>query len=149
MRRLALLALALVLVLVPPAPAQEEEPEEEEEEGLPSLVTAGLEALAAEGPEAAVRRWLRGSPLEGGPEPARHVAALRDARTAYGPYLGHALVAVRNASPATRAVYVELHFARAPLYGRFLVYAPAGKRMVVGLAFSPDARELLPPSLEF
>jgi hypothetical protein len=96
-----------------------------------------------------VRRWLRGSLLEGAPETARHVAALRDARSAYGPYLGHALVGVRQASNVTRVVYVELHFARAPLYGRFVVYAPAGNRMVVGLAFSGDARELLPPTLEF
>ena len=94
-------------------------------EEIPKIVQFGLETYKSEGPEAAVKAWLKGGPIEGNRDAAN---ILRQAQGLYGSYRGCEVIHMQDISASVRVVYLTLNFERGPVFSRFIVYHSESRR---------------------
>jgi len=142
MRKLALLLAAIAFLPVSLAAQDASAP------GLPGIVTAGLESYRSAGPDAAMRAWLRGSPIEGSSEAGAQAHQLYSAQHIYGNYRGFEPIGVKSFPPGTRAVYLVLDYDTGPLFARFLLYRSGAAWIVTSLAFNTDPDQVLPADMQ-
>ncbi len=96
-------------------------PEAEADE-VPKIILSGLEAYKTEGPEAAIKAWLKGSAIEGSKEALSQANNLRQIEDFYGAYKAFELIRSRSLTPTTRIIYLTLDYEKGPLFAKFLVY---------------------------
>ncbi|MBZ5648073.1 MAG: hypothetical protein LAN37_12705 [Acidobacteriia bacterium] len=89
---------------------------------LPKIILSGIAAYKAEGPEAAVKAWIKGSPIEGSKEVLSQANVLRQIQDFYGPFKGFQLIRSKNLSSNTRVIYLNINFEKGPVFAKFLVY---------------------------
>lgn len=89
---------------------------------VPKILLSGLEAYKAEGPEAAVKAWIKGSAVEGSREALSQANLLRQIQDFYGAYKEYHVICSRKVTPTTRVFFLSLDFEKGPLFGRFVVY---------------------------
>ncbi|MHB8412326.1 MAG: hypothetical protein ACYDDI_10330 [Candidatus Acidiferrales bacterium] len=89
---------------------------------VPKIVLSGLEAYKAEGPEAAVKAWIKGSPSEGSKDALSESNILRQIQDFYGAYKTFDVISFRNLSPTTRITYLILDYEKGPLFAKFVSY---------------------------
>ncbi len=115
---------------------------------LPKIIQDGFEAYRAEGAEAAVTKWLAGSPILGSPEAALIPGQFKQLETVYGSYRGFEVFRVTTFTPSTSMVYLIIKFERGPFYGSFHVYNREGQEWIVITAnFSTNPEKILPSSI--
>jgi hypothetical protein len=112
---------------------------------LPQIILSGLAAYKAEGPEAAVKAWIKGSPVEGSREALSQSNILRQVQDFYGPYKGFHVIRVRNLTPTTRVIYLVLDFEKGPLFTKFTAYRSEAGWILVNFNFNTKEEQVLPP----
>ena len=119
MRKLPLLFTGLVFGLLTPAvlTAQSRPPGE-----IPPIIAAGMQAYKDSGPEAAVRAWIKGSPIDGSKEALSQANNLRQVQDFYGNYQGFEVVSREDLGSRSRIVYLVMDFDKGPLFAKFVIY---------------------------
>jgi hypothetical protein len=116
---------------------------------LPKVIQFGLETYKSEGPEAAVKAWVKGGPYDGNREVAAGQAnILRQAQGVYGTYRGYELIHEQGISTSVRVFYLTLNFERGPVFSRFIVYRSEQGSMVTALNFSVKPEDIIPNLLQ-
>ena len=106
--------LTLIVPLLAPAGAAAE--------AAPPIVRQGLDAYASDGAAAAVRAWLRGSPLESSKGIEQVQRQLQVVEMRCGGFRGSELLTVEPIGSKTRDVTLVLEYERCPLFARMLTY---------------------------
>jgi hypothetical protein len=112
---------------------------------IPKIVQSGLESYKSEGPEAAVRSWLKGGPLEGNKDAFN---ILRQAQDAYGSYRGFDVVRYQDLSASVRIVYLTLNYDKGPVFARFISYKSPQGSILTALDISTKPEQILPNILQ-
>jgi hypothetical protein len=73
-------------------------------EALPPVIVSGLDAYKAEGPEDAVRAWIKGSPIDGSKDALSQANVLRQIHDCYGAYQGFEVFSRRELSPTAFSI---------------------------------------------
>jgi hypothetical protein len=144
-RRLYVVALGFLLPMVGqfvPAVAQTRAPDD-----LPKIIVSGLEAYKAEGPEAALKAWIKGSPIDGSKEALAQANILRQIQDFYGVYKSFDVISTRILSPNIRIVYLALNFEKGPLFAKFAVFQTTQGWILTTFNFNTKDELILPPSL--
>ena len=113
----------------------------------PAPAVAGLDAYKAEGAEAAVKAWLKGSPLEGGREAVGLVTSLRGIEDLIGKYQGYFVAKTVAFTPNCQLSYIQLNHAKGPLFAKFLVFNTGKAWIVETLRFHTDPEQVWPSEL--
>ena len=114
-------------------------------ESLPPIVVLGLEAYKTNGPEEAVRTWVKGSGIDGTKEALSQANALLQAQEFYGSYRAFEIVSIKDLSPRTRVVYLVLDLEKGPLFAKFVVYR-SGQAWILAYFNFSTKEELVFPS---
>lgn len=114
---------------------------------LPKIIRSGLEAYKAEGPEAAIKAWIKGSPIDGSKDALTQANILRQIQDFYGVYKTFDVISTRNLSPNIRIVYVALNFEKGPLFAKFVVYQTAEGWILTTFNFNTKDELIIPPSI--
>jgi hypothetical protein len=131
------LVLVFSLILSPAA-------QERGSEDIPKVLLSGLAAYKAEGPEAAIRAWLKGSALEGSREAMSQANVLRQIQDFYGVYKNYHVVCSRKVAPTTRVFFLSLDFEKGPLFGRFALYDVGDAWVLVYFDFNTKDHAIIP-----
>ena len=113
-------------------------------EGLPPIVVSGLEAYKNNGPDEAVRTWIKGSALDGSKEALSQANGLRQIQDYYGAYQAFEVVSTREVSPKTRVFYVVLDFEKGPAFAKFVVYRSDHGWILVNFNINTKEEAVLP-----
>jgi hypothetical protein len=116
----------------------------QEHSEVPKIVLSGLDAYKAEGPEAAVKAWLKGSPLEGSKEALGQANVLRQIEEFYGAYKAFDFIRSRNLSPTTRIIYLTLDYEKGPLFAKFVTYRTEQGWILPSFTFNTKEESILP-----
>ena len=93
-RRACFLATALVLLTIVPSFGADKTDQ------IPKVIAAGMTAYKAEGPEAALRAWLKGSPIDGSREALSQSNNLRQIQDFYGNFRGFEVIRTQDLTPS-------------------------------------------------
>ncbi|HEY4840000.1 MAG TPA: hypothetical protein VIH72_15390 [Candidatus Acidoferrales bacterium] len=145
--RIAYIFAAVVLALAcgqyirahAPSPAVEE---------LPKIVQFGLETYKSEGPEAAIKAWVKGGPYDGNKDVIGQASVLRQAQGIYGTYRGYEVIRAQDVSAPIRVFYLSLNFDRGPVFSRFIVFRSEQGAMITALNFSAKPEDIVPNLLQ-
>ena len=111
---------------------------------VPKVIVSGLDAYKAEGPDAAVKAWIKGSPVEGSKEALSQANNLRQVQDFYGAYKTFHLIQSRNLGPTSRMIYLVFDYEKGPLFARFLVFRAEQGWIVTSFAFNTHPEAILP-----
>jgi hypothetical protein len=111
---------------------------------IPPVIKAGLEAYKVEGPEAAIKAWLKGSALEGSKDALSQANVLRQIQDYYGSYESFEVISTRNVTKTTQIVYLAMNFQKGPVFARFMVYHAADGWVSVTFTFNTKSEAILP-----
>jgi hypothetical protein len=134
--------LLLVIGHVAPALAQTRATDD-----LPKIIRLGLEAYKAGGPEAAIKTWIKGSPIDGSKDALTQANNLRQIQDYYGAYKTFDVISIRNLSPNIRIVYLALDFEKGPLFAKFVVYQTPEGWILTTFNFNTKDELIIPPSI--
>lgn len=134
----------LVFAFVPHISAGAPRPASDE---VPRIIVSGLDAYKADGPESAIKAWLKGSSLEGSKDAMSQANVLRQIQDYYGAYKTFELIGVRNLSPGIRVIYVALDYDKGPLFGKFMVYKAETGWILVNFSFNTKEELIIPNPL--
>jgi hypothetical protein len=113
-------------------------------EEVPKVILSGLDAYKAEGPEAAIKAWLKGSPVEGSKEALSQANNLRQIQDFYGAYKTFHLVQSRNISPTSRIIYLVLDHEKGPVFYKFLVFRTEQGWILTSFYLNTHPEQVLP-----
>jgi hypothetical protein len=117
-------------------------------EELPKIIRDGFEAYKTEGAEAAVKKWLAGSPMEGTKEAALFPNQFKQIETVYGPYRGYEAIQVRQLTTSTTLAFLIVKYDRGPFFGWFYVYSRGPEDYIIPqLGFHTKAEMVIPPAV--
>ncbi len=119
----------------------------EEKVRVPSTIVTGLGDYAFQGAEAAVKAWVKGTHLEGSPEAAIQVNALKQVEALYGKFQGYHIIQVRELTPLSVIVYLAIHYERGPVFGRFLAFRIKDGWLLPDISFNAKPEAVFPPEL--
>ena len=113
---------------------------------LPRILYLGLEAYRAEGPQSAMRAWVKNGPLDGTDLAANQANALEGAQAPYGVYRSYDVIRSQDLTPASRMYFISIDYDRGPLFLRFLVYRvnTSVDWIVTGVDFDARPERVLP-----
>lgn len=99
---------------------------------IPSVIISGLDAYKLQGAEAAIRRWIKGGPIEGDAKALASVDALKEIETVYGKYVGYQLIRTEYLTASSKLTYLQMNYEKGPLFVRFLCYWTGSRWVVTG-----------------
>jgi len=114
---------------------------------MPSIVISGLKAYKADGPEAAIKSWVKGSAVENSVEAQSQASVFRQVESVYGKYIGYELIMSKRISKQTEMVYIVMNFEKGPVFANFLVYKYQETEIISQLNFHTKPEAILPQSL--
>jgi hypothetical protein len=106
-----------------------------------------MEAYKNEGPEAAIKAWIKGSPIDGSRDALSQANVLRQVQDFYGAYKSYELIKSRDLTPTTRILYFTLDYEKGPLFAKFLIYRTEQGWIVVNFAFNTKEEVIIPSVL--
>jgi hypothetical protein len=115
---------------------------------VPKIIQFGLETYKSEGPEAAIKAWIKGGPYDGNRDVIGQASILRQAQSVYGTYRGFEVIGMQNISAAVRVVNLTLNFERGPVFSRFIVFRSEQGTMLTALNFSAKPEDIVPNLLQ-
>ena len=119
------------------------------EEDMPAVILEGLKAYKKSGPEAAIKAWIKGGPMEKKEkESLQYGASFKEIEEYYGSYRAHNLIGIKEITPVSRYIILSMDFERGPVFARFLAYKGEKGWLLVSFDFNTKA-ELILPSLLF
>lgn len=115
---------------------------------IPSIIIAGLNEYKANGPEAAIIAWIKGSPFEGSKEALSQANRFKEIETFYGSYTNYHLIHIAKLTPSTKIVYFSMDFENGPVFAVFTVFKSKKGWIVTGrFNFHTEPQQILPSSL--
>jgi hypothetical protein len=111
---------------------------------LPKIIVSGLDAYKADGPEAAIKAWLKGSSIEGSRDAISQSNVLRQVQDYYGAYKSFDRISGRTITPTTRVLYLALNFEKGPLFAKFVIYRTDSGWILVNFVFNTKEELILP-----
>jgi hypothetical protein len=141
------LYLAVGLFLVMPAPSLRAATSQPASDEVPKILISGMEAYKNEGPEAAIKAWIKGSPIDGSRDALSQANVLRQVQDFYGAYKSYELIKSRDLTPTTRILYFTLDYEKGPLFAKFLIYRTEQGWIVVNFAFNTKEEVIIPSVL--
>jgi len=113
----------------------------------PPIVMSGLNAYKTEGTQAAIKAWLKGSPLEESREALSQANALNQIHDFYGPYKSHEVVQVHTISASSKIVYLAIDCERGAIFAKFLAFKRGETWTLSSFKFNTEPDQILPYSL--
>ena len=113
-------------------------------EDTPKIIQFGLDTYKSEGPEAAVKAWLKGGPLEGSKDAYSQVTNLRQIQDSYGSFRSCDVIHSQDLSPAVRIIYVALNYERGPRFVRFILFRSDPGWIVTAFDLNAKPEQILP-----
>jgi len=113
---------------------------------VPKIVLSGLEAYKAEGADAAIKAWIKGSSLDGSKDALSQANVLRQIQDFYGSYKTFELIRARNLTPNIKIIYVALDYEKGPLFAKFVVYQTEQVWILTTFTFNTKEELIIPPS---
>jgi hypothetical protein len=113
-------------------------------EALPKIIQFGLDTYKSEGPEAAVRAWVKGGPFDGSKDPFTQISLLREIQQSYGSYIACDVISIQRITDSVHVYYLTLNFEKGPLFGRFIVYRSPQGSVLTAIKFSAKPEEIVP-----
>jgi len=115
--------------------------------GVPPVIRAGLDVYLGQGAAAAVKAWLKDSPVErDAPLISNTTAGLLKTESSYGRFVGHEVLQSARVGSRAERTYVMLLFERGPLYVSFDTYRSSKGWIVTGFSFNTSPDAILPRS---
>lgn len=111
---------------------------------VPKIVQFGLDTYKSEGPEAAVRAWVKGGPFEGSKDLFSQITSLRQIQQSYGSYTAFEVIRIQDISASVRVIYLTLNLEKGPVFGRFIVYRSQQGSVLTAINFSAKPEEIVP-----
>jgi len=111
---------------------------------LPKVIVSGMNAYKADGPNAAVRAWIKGSPIEGSKEVLSQANNLRQIQDFYGAYKGFHLIQSKDLSSNTRVIYLTIDFELGPVFAKFLMYRAEQDWILTSFLLNTNPDVILP-----
>lgn len=117
------------------------------EEVVPKAVAAGFALYKTDGPEKALKAWIKDGPFDGRKEALAPAEILTQIETFYGGYKGYQLLHSVSVGETVRLLYMLLNFEKGPGFACFTVYKTEKDWVVSNLDFNIKAEILLPESV--
>ena len=117
-------------------------------EDLPKIIVSGLTAYKTDGPDAAIKAWIKDSPLDGSKDALAQANILRQIQDFYGAYKSFEVIRIRNLSPNIRIAFIALDFEKGPLFAKFAVYQTPQGWILTSFNFNTKDELIIPSSLE-
>ena len=118
------------------------------EETLPSVILDGLIAYKKSGPEAAIKAWIKGGPMEKKEkESLQYGASFEAIEEYYGSYRAHHMISTKEITPVSRFIILSMDFERGPVFARFLAYKGEKGWLLVSFDFNTKAEVIMPALL--
>lgn len=118
------------------------------EETLPAVILNGLTAYKKSGPEAAIKAWIKGGPMEKKEkESLQYGASFKAIEEYYGSYQAHHLISTKEITPVSRFIILSMDFERGPVFARFLAYKGEKGWLLVSFDFNTKPEIILPALL--
>ena len=115
---------------------------------MPAVILSGLHAYKSQGPAAAVKVWLNGSPANSDSMLVSNtVRALNSIETAYGSFVGHETLATSPLGSRVVRHYLILLYERGPLYVYFDAYRTSDRWVLTGFLFNTKPEAIIPSRL--
>lgn len=114
---------------------------------IPKVLLAGMDAYKSDGPEAAIKAWLKGSPIEGSKDALSQANVMRQVQDYYGTFKTFELISSRSLSPSNRIFYFSLNYEKGPLFAKFLAYRSQDGWIVVSFNFNTKEEVIIPSNL--
>jgi hypothetical protein len=111
---------------------------------VPGIVREGLQAYKLQGADAALKAWLKRSPIEANPEAMSQGGMLKTAEGLYGSYQAYQVKFVGVPSRSTRLVYLVMDYERGPLFAKFVTFKRAKSWQIVSFKFHTDVEQVWP-----
>lgn len=119
-----------------------------EEQTAMTVVQNGITAYLKDGPEAAIKAWVKGSGLEGNTQALTQANSLRQIEDFYGKPESYDVISDKVLSPRSRMILFTVNHQKGIVYGRFQVYrTKSGSWVATEFKFHTDAAMLLPASM--
>jgi hypothetical protein len=139
-------ALALGLFLLTLGQAVPAHAQARATENVPKIVLSGLDAYKAEGADAAIRAWIKGSPIDGSKDALSQANVLRQIQDFYGSYKTFDIISTRDLSPSIKIIYLALNYEKGPLFAKFVVYQTDQGWILTSFNFNTKEDLILPAS---
>jgi hypothetical protein len=118
-----------------------------DELSVPPIITSGLAAYKSEGAQAAIKAWLKGSPLEASKEALSQANMLNQIHDFYGPYKSYEVIQVHTISASSKMVYLTIDCEQGAIFGKFLTFKRGDVWTVPSFKFNTEPDKILPYSL--
>ena len=139
MRKTVLFSMLLLLVVSPVMHAGAAE------EAMPAVILDGLAAYKKSGPEAAIKAWIKGGPMEKKEkESLQYGASFKEIEKYYGSYQTHHMIKTKEISPSSRFIILSMDFERGPVFARFLAYKGEKDWILVSFDFNTKPEAIIP-----
>jgi len=118
------------------------------EEAIPAVILSGLTAYKKSGPEAAIKAWIMGGPMEKKEkESLQYGASFKEIEEYYGSYQTHRLIGTKEIASTSRFIILSMDFERGPVFARFLAYKGEKGWLLVSFDFNTKAEVIMPALL--
>jgi len=114
---------------------------------VPAIVRSGLDSLKAGGFDAAIRVWMKGSPVEQSTTIDRVRGSLQPVLELYGSYVGYDILGVVHVGAHVRRTYVVMLLARGPVYAYFDCYETTSGWVIPAFLINAQPQAILPPEM--
>ena len=114
------------------------------DQDIPDVVLAGLNEYKANGPEAAIKAWIKGSAYETSVEALSQANLFRQVETMYGKFQGYQLIKNKEITKSSKVIYITMDFERGPVFASFLVFQGKEKRVIASFNFNTKPEAILP-----
>jgi len=111
---------------------------------VPGLITAGLDAYKAKGPEEAIRVWVRNGPLDGDKDAMSQANMLRQVQDWYGAYQSYDVITGRDLTQRVKIIYMVMNFEKGPLFAKFVCYRSDREWTVTNFVLNTKEMVVLP-----
>jgi hypothetical protein len=115
-----------------------------EHEGLPKIITFGFDVYKLEGPDAAVKAWLKDSTLEGDKDALGKANYLRQVQGSYVAYRTYDTVHETDLSTSVHIVYLAINYEKGPLFAKFNIFRSERGWILTSFEFDTKSERLFP-----
>lgn len=118
------------------------------EETMPTVIMDGLKAYKKKGPEAAIKAWIKGGPMERKEkESLQYGASFKAIEEYYGSYKAHQMISRKDISSTSQLIILSMDFERGPVFARFLAYKGEKGWFLVSFDFNTKPEVIMPALL--
>lgn len=121
-----------------------------EQPSAKALVESGLSAYLKEGPDVAIKTWIKGSAMEGSKQALTQANSLRQIEDFYGKPESYDFLKENQISSRSKMIVFAINHAKGVVFGRFMVYqTKSGEWVSAEFQFHTEAAALLPSEMVF